>query len=172
MNKKLWVIFSLTVLVHSVVSAEQRTDRHLLVGAWKLTSWVIASPSGELSHPMGKSPEGRIIYTENGQMSAQLMYPDAILPNLSGLSESQVMGYVHSIFISYYGSYSVNESDQIVTHHVSGSNMPSMIGSDQIREFDLSDPNQIRLIARLEGNNAVENAGITGTNVLVWQRIQ
>ena len=116
MNKKICMILLLTALVHSSVYADQSADRHQLVGSWKLTSWVITSPSGKQSHPMGKRPEGRIIYTENGQMSAQLMQPDATLPDLSGLSGNEIMGHVHRMFLSYYGSYSVNEPDQTVTH--------------------------------------------------------
>jgi hypothetical protein len=171
MNKKCVVILFLIAVLPSFGYANQNLEPYQLFGSWKLISWIITSPSGEVTYPMGESPEGRIIYTGNGQMSAQLMHPNAILPNFSALSKKEVMGYMHKMFISYYGTYSVNASEKTVSHHVLGSNMPSIIGGDLLREYEFSDSNHIRLIARMEGTTEVENAGITGTNVLVWGRI-
>lgn len=47
--------------------------RTQLLGAWSLESYTEADvQSGEVSYPMGRNPEGLILYTSDGYMSAQL----------------------------------------------------------------------------------------------------
>lgn len=149
--------------------SQQHTNTSF-VGAWNLVSWVVTNPSGELSYPYGQSPEGQIIYTDNGQMSAQLMHPGAELPDLDGLSPDEVMGQVFTTFFAYHGTYSIDESAQTVTHHVVGSVAPSWVGTNQLREFEFLDNDHLRLIAKLEGDQVAQDAGAVGTNVLVWER--
>lgn len=171
MNIKFGVMFLFGVVLSGWGYANPNLEPHPLVGSWKLVSWIITNPSGEARHPMGKSPEGRLIYTINGQMSAHLINPNASLPNTSGLSKEEVMGYVYKMAVSYYGPYSVNESEKTVTHHVKGSSVTFQIGKDQLREYKFLNSNQIQLIAKVKGNIEIENAGFTGTSVLVWTRI-
>ena len=42
------------------------------VGAWSLISYELSLPSGVVEKPMGDRPLGRILYLDNGQMSAQV----------------------------------------------------------------------------------------------------
>ena len=50
--------------------------RERLVGAWKLMSYVETPVDGlALFYPMGEKPEGIIVYTPDGYMSAQIMHP-------------------------------------------------------------------------------------------------
>ena len=57
--------------------------------------------------------KGMLLYTHDGHMSVQLMYP----PSPSGLSND----YVKNGYEASFGSYDVNEQAQTVTHHVEGS---------------------------------------------------
>jgi hypothetical protein len=58
-------------------------------------------------------PTGMLIYTRDGHISVQLMYPGAA----STLSNEYVLnGYEAS-----FGSYDVNETTHTVTHHILGS---------------------------------------------------
>src|ERR1700754_3775990 len=44
-----------------------------LVGTWRLVSYVEKNvDTGEMRYPMGKAPDGFIIYTADGYMSVQL----------------------------------------------------------------------------------------------------
>jgi hypothetical protein len=44
-----------------------------LIGAWTLERYTVQDvESGEVSYPMGQNPEGPILYTADGYMSAQL----------------------------------------------------------------------------------------------------
>ncbi len=168
MKPKLAVILLMVAAITACESQERANNS--LVGAWNLVSWVVTSPSGEVSYPYGQSPEGQIIYTDNGQMSAQLMHPGAALPDLAELSPEEAMGRVGRTFFAYHGTYSVDESAQTVTHHVLGSLAPTWVGTDQRREFEFLDSDRLRLTARTEGDQAAEDIGAGGTNVLIWER--
>ncbi len=163
---------AITVLIVGALMGCQSQERgkNPFVGTWNLVSWVATSPSGEQSYPYGKSPEGQLIYTTDGQMSAQLMRPEAALPNLAGLSQDEVMGLVLTTFIAYYGTYSLDESAQTVTHQVVGSLAQSWVGTDQLREFEFLSDGRLRLTARLENDPTAQDFGADATNVLVWER--
>lgn len=50
--------------------------RERLIGAWKLVSYVERPVDGSAPfYPMGEEPQGIIMYTPDGYMSAQLMHP-------------------------------------------------------------------------------------------------
>jgi hypothetical protein len=168
MNPKL----AITLLMVGALMGCQSQERgnNSFVGTWNLVSWVATSPSGEESYPYGQSPEGQLIYTTDGQMSAQLMNPSAALPDLARLSQDEVMGLVLTTFIAYYGTYSIDESAQTVTHHVVGSVARPWIGTDQLREFEFLSDDRLRLTARLEGDTTARDIGAAATNELVWER--
>jgi hypothetical protein len=53
-----------------------QTLRERLIGAWKLVSYVEEPVDGSAPfYPMGEEPQGIIMYTPDGYMSAQLMHP-------------------------------------------------------------------------------------------------
>src|SRR5271154_2419498 len=86
--------------------AARGSDKEKLIGAWHLVS------IGELGAD-GQSPaaeiKGTLIYTRDGHMSVQLMYP----PSASTLTNDYVLnGYEAS-----FGSCDVDEAAHTVTHH-------------------------------------------------------
>jgi hypothetical protein len=72
-----------------------------------------------------------LIYTRDGHMSVQLMYP----PSANSLSNEYVLnGYEAS-----FGSYDVNETAHTVTHHVQGSiTRDRLVGKDLPRKFEFT----------------------------------
>jgi hypothetical protein len=51
--------------------------RDQLVGAWELTSFIERDiATGVENHPFGKHPQGLILYTPDGYVSAQLQLPE------------------------------------------------------------------------------------------------
>jgi Lipocalin-like domain len=108
-----------------------------LIGAWHLSR--IDSPG-----PDGKSvdippPIGMLIYTRDGHMSVQLMYPKSA----NGISNEYVLnGYEAS-----FGSYDVDDATHTVTHHVLGSNTGDLlVGKNLPRTFQFTEDG--RLIIR------------------------
>ena len=86
------------------------SDREKLIGAWRLTS--MSGPDGT---PMTTGvPIGMLIYTRDGHMSVQLMYPKSA----AALSNE----YVQNGYEASFGSYDVNDATHTVTHHVQASN--------------------------------------------------
>jgi hypothetical protein len=91
--------------------ADQLPARERLIGAWHLVH--IESP-GQDGKPAGiPQPEGMLIYTRDGHMSVQLMYPKTA----SALSNE----YVRNGYEASFGSYDVDEAKHTLTHHVQGS---------------------------------------------------
>ena len=69
-----------------------------------------------------------LIYTADGHMSVQLMYPKSA----STLSND----YVQNGYEASFGSYDINEATHTVTHHVQGSNTGDLlVGKDLPRVY-------------------------------------
>ena len=135
------------------------------VGVWKLVSFERRMADGEITHPLGDKPAGRLTYDAMGHMTAQLMNPDRpqFRKALSGLGSSKEKSAAYYGYTAYYGAYSVNEKDHVVIHHVEASLYPNWIGSEQRRLYEFSGG---RLTLR-----AVNGMGGPGTESrLVWER--
>jgi hypothetical protein len=111
-------------------SAKKDSAREKLIGAWHLVHIDLTGPDGKTSAV--PQPTGMLIYTRDGHVSVQLMYP----VSESGLSNEYVLnGYEAS-----FGSYDVDESSHTVTHHAQGSNTRDLlIGRDLPRKFKFTD---------------------------------
>jgi Lipocalin-like domain len=98
-----------------------------LIGAWHLVHIDAPGPDGK-SVPVPQ-PKGILIYTRDGHMSVQLMYPESA----NTLSNEYVLnGYEAS-----FGSYDVDETAHTVMHHVLGSNTRDLlVGKDLPRKFE------------------------------------
>jgi Lipocalin-like domain len=91
--------------------AASASDKEKLIGAWHLVSVGEPGADGQSNH--GAEIKGILIYTRDGHMSVQLMYP----PSAASLSNDYLLnGYEAS-----FGSYDVDEAAHMVTHHVQGS---------------------------------------------------
>jgi len=108
--------------------ARAQSTREKLVGAWRLVSMEEPGADGKVNRIANR--EGILIYTRDGHMSVQLMYPK---PD-SGVSND----YVQNGYEASFGRYDVNEGAHTVTHHVEGSVTRGLIGKDLPRLFQLS----------------------------------
>lgn len=111
-----------------------------LIGAWRLVSAVYRRDDGSVVEYLGANPEGLLVYTRDGYMSVHLMRRDrpqfATNDRLGGTPEqikSAFQGYQ-----GYFGTYTIDEQDQSVTHHLRGASFPNWVGADQKRFFQLS----------------------------------
>ena len=98
-----------------------------MIGAWRLAS--IAEPDGKALTT--GVPIGMLMYTRDGHMSVQLMYPKSA----SALSDE----YVQNGYEASCGSYDINEATYTPTHHVQGSNTGDLlVGKDlpRVYQFD------------------------------------
>jgi hypothetical protein len=138
-----------------------------LIGVWRLVSYTDQQEGCEESFPFGPEPEGFLIYTPDGFVSAQLMRP--------GRSPFQSLDWHRgtpdeyresgSGYIAYCGVYEVDEDNETVTHIPSVALLPNLILNGQVRSITLSGD---RLSLRVVGESA-EN-GTSVTSRLEWQR--
>ena len=106
MRSRHWGIFLFGV---ACIACEQAEPQDSLVGAWRLVSWEQRTASGVVSYPYGRTPEGQIVYTANGQMSAHLMNPGADIAGVTASGTEEIIGRAAETYFSYYGTYEVDE---------------------------------------------------------------
>lgn len=125
----------------------------LLQGAWSLVSWTSHKPDGRVSHPFGENPTGRIMYQQS-EMVACLI--PTVPPEVTKDEPPKT-----PVSLSYFGTFTVQESDQTVTHRVTGSTVREWIGMDLVRRYEFSEA-KLTLTA---------NQPSGSVHQLVWQRL-
>ena len=105
------------------------SERGSLIGAWHLVRIDAPDPVGR--NALKNQPIGMLIYTGDGHMSVQLMHPRSE----NSLNNEYVLGGYEASF----GSYDVDETKHIVTHHVQGSiTRDLLLGKDLPRVYQLT----------------------------------
>jgi hypothetical protein len=142
--------------------------RDQLVGAWKLVSYVESPVDGSAPfYPFGETPQGIIMYTPDGFMSAQLCRPSraafASGDWFDGTPEEY--GAEATTYIAYTGPFHVDEEDQTLAHSMFISLFPNWIGQTQPR------------VVRIEGDflnlstaSPIRSGGKLVNSHLRWQR--
>ena len=142
--------------------------RDSLVGAWKLVSCRETDvQTGDVFLPMGDAPEGLILYTKDGYMSAQLSAPKR--PYFAGgdMYRGTPDEYVDAgtTYLAYSGPYYVNEEERTIQHEMFVSLFPNWRGQRQLRIATL-DGDELRL--RPEGPHMFN--GTLKAAEIVWRR--
>ena len=110
-------------------------DRNSLVGTWRFTTFVDTPEGGQPVYAFGKDPIGYFVFTADGHVFMNLMRnpPNAPLDGVDPDPDSCLPDW----FCAYFGTYSVDRRKSVWVTHVLGSNMPSYLGTDQMRPFTL-----------------------------------
>ena len=137
-----------------------------LIGGWSLVTSEFRASSGSVVHPFGEDAVGLAVFTESGNMSAQIMRQNrpafAAGDQASGTPEeiqAALMGYV-----AYYGSCAVDVENKTITTQVEGSMYPNWVGGQQVRFYELTDSHLILTTTPV----ALGDEEFTG--VLTWER--
>ncbi len=142
--------------------------RPQLIGVWSLVSYeLLAADGSQRVEPMGADPQGFIIYTEEGYMSAQLMRPGrASFGSGNGLGGAAAEYGVGSAgYISYGGPFHVDEAESTVAHSVTVSLFPDWIGGTQKRGVIIRGDQ-----LTLSSLNTISIEGRDSTARIVWRR--
>ena len=141
--------------------------RDTLIGAWRLVSSVETDiKTGAVDRPLGDKPEGLILYTPDGYMSAQLSAADR--PNFESgdMYRGKPQEYVAAgrSYLAYSGPYYVDEASRIVEHEMHVSLFPNWKGQRQARIVKL-DAKELQLSTDrpLMFNGSLRMATITWT---------
>lgn len=144
------------------------TLREQLIGAWKLVSYVERPTDGsEPMYPMGEQPQGIIMYTPDGYMSAQLMKPGrpefASGDWFEGMSEefeAEAKGY-----IAYSGPFHTDEEKRQLTHSMFVSLFPNWLGQTQPRVVKIEGDT-----LHLSTEKPIHSGGKETMSYLTWKR--
>jgi Lipocalin-like domain len=112
-----------------------------LVGTWRLIAYEEWLPNGSVERPFGDTPSGSLVYDDTGHMHLQVMRtpPMVDFPGAGdGTGDPLLIQAAYQGYVAYYGTYTVDWSHQVVTHHVEGSLQPDYTATDQPRSFQLA----------------------------------
>lgn len=137
-----------------------------LVGSWDLVSLENRGEDGSVHRPFGEAPVGRITYTADGRMTAQIMRdkrePFATNQLYSGTTEEKAAAF--DSYIAYYGTYVVDAAQRTVTHTVEASLFPNWVGGRQQRFYKLEGEQLILSSAPFPAHGTVV------TPRVIWRR--
>jgi hypothetical protein len=164
---------SASQLIASLVPlrSDQPASRSLkkqFFGTWKLVSWKIEQANGELiDSPLGPNPLGWIMYQPGGRVCVALMRPDRPKFASDKLTEAtpEEVETAFEGYISYCGSYEVNEQERFVIHRLQLSWFPNWVGTEQKRFFEFGGD---RLTLRTPPLTVL---GEPQVHSLIWQRL-
>lgn len=160
----LWSIAALGLAIPSSSTvAQQKSLKDQLVGTWALVSAVNTLPNGSKSEPWGANPKGVFVFDGNGRFAQILMRSD--LPQLTDITRGtpEQNRALAQGSISMYGTYSVNQVDNLVTVHFEASTITSSLGADGRRNVRFVKADEIITTV------PVTTDGLTAESV--WKRL-
>jgi len=113
--------------------AQQKSLKEQLVGTWIYVSSTSTRADG--SKTDRPNLKGIVIYTSDGHfafVSVRTDLPKLASPDRARATAEEARAVVAGS-IAYYGTYSINEVDKVLTAKVEGSTFANLIGTDQKR---------------------------------------
>jgi Lipocalin-like domain len=127
--------------------------RKRFIGTWRLVSIESSTPNPN----RGVRPRGLIYYDSTGHMAVQIV-PDRARPSWTGSPTPEQAKEAITGFTAYYGTYTVDERAQTVTHHREGSLVPGAV--DFVRKYEFGPGDRLILTP------------VGGTTRLTWELIK
>jgi len=129
-------------------------ERNPLIGTWRFVTYVDTPEGGEPIHAFGKNPIGFFTFTADGHVFMNIMHnpPSPVDATVDPDPDACVPGW----YCAYFGTYIVNLKDQFWLTHVLGSNMPTIIGTDQKRSFALHGDTLVITETYRAGNQSIK----------------
>lgn len=136
-----------------------------LVGVWTLVHWEETLKDGSTrGHPV---TDGRIIYTDIGQMCAVVMDPKRPKwQSPSPTPEEALAGMDSGVFYAYCASAEVHADEGYALHHVFIDKIPNNVGVVRKRWFEFLGPDRIQL--RID---PAELRDPVVKSELIWERV-
>jgi hypothetical protein len=137
-----------------------------LVGTWTLVS-ITLEQDGKKTDFYGPNPQGQLMYDANGNFSIIITRSD--LPKFASNNRETGTGEENKAIVqgslAYFGTYSVSETDKIITSHVESTTFPNWNGIDRKTSFNISGDELSTHVV----SGPLTSIG-TGTAYLVWRR--
>lgn len=128
------IVLAVPCIVQSQSAKKPIGDRERLIGAWHLVH--IDSPGTDGKSVKVAQPKGMLVYTQDGHMSVQLMYPKSVA--------AQSNEYVLNGYEASFGNYDIDEAKHQLTHHVQGSITGGLlVGKDLPRVYKFTEDGRL-----------------------------
>jgi Lipocalin-like domain len=147
------------------VSESDREALSRLVGVWSLVDWEETLSDGSTrKHPV---TEGRIIYTDLGEMCAVVMDPNR--PHWASASptpEEALAGMNSGVFYAYCARAEVHAAEGYALHRTFIDKIPNNVGAVRKRWFEFLGPDRIQLLI-----DPGELRAPVVRSQLIWERV-
>lgn len=139
---KPWASFALSAVTAVTLAvlpgsttAQQKSIKDQLVGAWTFVSAFDYYPDGRKDDRWGANPKGVFIFDATGHFAFFISRSD--LPKIAGNSPFKATAEESQAIMrglgASFGSYSVDEAEKILVTRVEGGIFPNQIGATQRR---------------------------------------
>jgi lipocalin-like protein len=154
--------FSATVLASPAIGQQSRKQQ--FVGTWTLVSIQYVHPDGTKIEPFGPNAKGILVF-DGTRFATQVMAANRpkFASNNRMIGTPEEYKAVSQGVVAYFGSYTVDDVNRLVTLHIDRSSFPNWDGTDQKRKFEFVG-DELRYTAASSTANPAEAA------VLVWKR--
>jgi hypothetical protein len=151
-------VFTMT----SDVLGQKQLFREQLVGTWTLLSWEQKKADGAKIERYGTAPKGIAFFDADGRYIITVMKSDRARYASNALWQGTPEENKDTAdgTITYFGTYTADETDRSISIHVEGSSFPNWNGSDQKR-FVAIMGDQLTLTVRPPGGDVVD---------VIWKR--
>ena len=129
------LVLALSMPLSTVPRAQGKSQEELrksFIGTWRLVA-IDGGPEGVARR--GQHPTGIIMYDQHGLMNVQIM-PDRPRPKWTGTPTPQQALEAMRGYTAYWGTYTIDERVQTVTHHRQGMLDGGVV--DYVRKFELT----------------------------------
>src|SRR6478736_6624140 len=114
---------------------QKQSLKEQLVGTWTLLSWEQKKGDGTKVERYGTSPTGIAFFDEGGRYIITVMRSDRAKYASNTLRQGTAEENKETAdgTITYFGTYSISETDSSIAIHIEGSSFPNWNGTDQKR---------------------------------------
>jgi hypothetical protein len=154
---------------HTTLQGDVSVSGRELVGTWRLISRVVRLEDGTaVQEDLGTTPKGYLIYDSSGHMAVQLSRPDrptAIDCSTSASAPSDNSPQLLNGYEAYFGTYTIDETNHTVTHHLEGALASADVGRNLVREFQVSG-DKLTIVVRTSSPKGRQ------IRTLTWERVR
>jgi len=167
---KLAAVAGLTLVLCASEAAAQSSSasaQRQFVGTWSLVSIHYVEKDGRKIEPFGPGAKGMLVFDAGGRFATQVMAVDRppFASNNRMIGTPEENKSVSQKVVAYFGTYTVDEANHVVTLHIEQSSFPNWNGTDQQRKFVFTS-DELRYTAASSTANPAESAE------LVWKRVR
>jgi len=158
-----WTAAVVSLPLSAIASlAQPQSLGQQLVGTWTLVSWEQKKSDGSKAQLYGANPAGVAFFDAGGRYIITVMQsgrPNYVSNTLRQGTADENKATADGT-ITYFGTYSSNETDRSIAIHVEGSSFPNWNGSNQKRFVEIAG-DQLTLTVRPPNGEIVD---------VVWRR--